>query len=75
VPEKGNSDKSDSCTLIGSQNSDAKGEEPSDIISISDAESLFSDSVDTKAEAGVAIAPTAAHVGTTVIIDDVAFVT
>ncbi len=71
VPEKWKSDQSDSGTLVGRQNSDAKGNESPDIISVSDVDSLFSDSVDAKA--GVATTPT--HIGTVVIMDDIAFVT
>ena len=75
VPENGKGDQSDSVTLIGSKNSDAKDSESSDIISISDVDSLFSDSVDAKTKADATTTPTSAHVGTTVVIDDVAFVT
>ena len=75
VESKENNDKSDSGILVGSQNSDAKGGEPLDTISASDVKSLSSDSADTKAESEVAIAPAPTHVGTVVIIDDVAFVT
>jgi len=46
--------------------------EPSDITSVSDLDSLFSDSFDTKGEAE---ATPSAHVGKAVAIEDVAFVT
>ena len=77
VPEKEESNKTDSGALVDSKNSDTKGDEPgSDIISVSDVDSLFLDSVDTKAEAEVPVAPgTRTHVGTVVVIEDVAFVT
>jgi hypothetical protein len=75
VESKENNDKSDSGILVGSQNSDTKSGEPSDAISASDVKSLFSVSADTKAESEVAIAPAPTHVGTVVVIDDVAFVT
>ena len=51
------------------ENPDAKNSEPSDVISISDLDSLFSEPPDTKDE----VEP--AHVGKVVIIEDVAFVT
>ena len=75
VPENGKVDQSDSATLIGSKNSDGKDNGSSDIISVSDVDSLFSDSVDTKAKAEATTTPTPAHIGTTIVIDDVAFVT
>ena len=77
VPESGKSDHSDSATVVGSRNSEAKGKESPDIISISDMDSLFSDPDDTKVEAEVPATPTPAptHVGTIVVISDVAFVT
>ena len=53
----------------------AKGNESPDIIFVPDADPLSLDSVDTKAQAGVAVAPTPTHVGTVVVIDDAAFVT
>ena len=54
------------------EKSDAKSNEPSDIISVSDLDSLFSDSSDTKGEAEIA---SSAHIGKVVVIEDVAFVT
>jgi len=75
IPSKYKFDKSDSATLIGSQNSDAKGNESPDIISVSDMDSLFSDSAGTKAGAEVAVTSNPTHVGTVVVIEDVAFVT
>ena len=54
------------------EKSDAKSNEPSDIISVSDLDSLFSDSSDTKGEAETA---SSAHIGKVVVIEDVAFVT
>ena len=58
---RGNSDKSD-----------AKSWEPSDIVSVSDLDSLFSEPPDTKGEMEPA---SSAHVGKVVVIEDVAFVT
>ena len=77
APENGKSDHPNSATVVGSQSSDSKGKESPDIVSVSDMESLFSDSDDTKAEAEVPTGPTPtpAHVGTVVVIDDIAFVT
>ena len=75
VLEKGKSSQSDSSTLVDSQNSDAKDDESSDIISVSDMDSLLSDPVDTKTKAEVAPAPTPTHIGTVIVIDGVAFVT
>ena len=75
VPEKRKSEKSNSGTSIGCQYPDAKYNEPSDVISISDVDSLLSDSTDTKAEGGVTPTRTPTHIGTVVVIDDVAFVT
>ena len=73
VSGEGGRAKSDSGTLVDYKNSDAKGNESSDIISISDVDSLFLDSVDTKTEAEAPITPT--HIGTVIVIDDVALVT
>jgi hypothetical protein len=75
APGKEESDKFDSGTLVGSQRSGAKNEEPLDIISVSDVDSLVSGSSDTKVEDEVAVNPAPTHIGTVVIIDDVAFVT
>jgi len=75
VAGKGKSDKSDTSTLVGGQDSDGKGNESLDIISASDVDSLFSDSADTKIEAGVAATPAPTHIGTVVVIEDVGFVT
>ena len=66
--EPGNTD--DDIITVG--NSDAKTREPSDIISVSDLDSLFSGSPDAGSEGGAA---TSAHIGKVVIIEDVAFVT
>ena len=75
VPSKGKNDKSDSATLVGSQNQDAKDSESSDIISVSDMDSVFSDSVDTKAETEATVTSNPTHIGTVVVIEDVTFVT
>ena len=54
------------------EKSDAKSNESSEIISVSDLDSLFSDSSDTKGETETA---SSAHTGKVVAIEDVAFVT
>ena len=54
------------------ESSDAKSSGPSDIISVSDLDSVFSESPDPKGESETA---PSAHVGKVVVIDDVAFVT
>ena len=75
IPEKGKGDKSDPDT-DDIQNSGGKNVSL-DIISISDVDSMFSDPpetvVETKAAATPSPAPT--HIGTVVVIEDVAFVT
>ena len=75
APENGKVDQSDSAILVCNKNPATKNNESSDIISISDVDSLFSDSVDANVKAEAATTPTSAHIGTTVVIDDVAFVT
>jgi len=62
----------DSSDIVVLENSDAKNNESSEIISVSDLDSLFSGSSDTKGEAETA---SSAHVGKVVVIEDVAFVT
>jgi len=54
------------------EKSDAKSSERSDILSVSDLESLFSESSDTKGETE---STSSAHVGRVAVIEDVAFVT
>jgi len=54
------------------EKSDAKSNESSDITSVSDLDSLFSDTSDTKGKTETA---SSAHVGKVVVIEDVAFVT
>ena len=51
---------------------DMKCDESLDIVSLSDLDSLFSDSSDPKDEVG---STSPAHVGTVVVIEDVAFIT
>ena len=51
---------------------DAKSSESSDIISVSDLDSLFSEPSDAKGEAGTT---SSAHVGKVIVIEDVAFIT
>jgi hypothetical protein len=52
--------------------SDVKGNESSDILSVSDLDSLFSELPDTRGETETA---SSAHIGKIVVIEDVAFVT
>ena len=54
------------------ENTDKKGSESPEIVSVSDLDSLFSESSDTKGGTGVT---SSAHVGKVVVIEDVAFVT
>ena len=62
----------DSSDIVVLENSDAESNESPDIISVSDLDSLFSGSFDTKGETGTA---SSAHVGKVVFVEDVAFVT
>ena len=62
----------DNSNIAVLENSGAKINDPSDIVSVSDLDSLFSESSDTKGETTIAAS---AHVGKVVVIDDVAFVT
>ena len=61
--------RNDPSELVTIEHSDMKSGEPSDIISVSDLDSLFSESSNLKEE----IEPT--HFGKVIIIEDVAFVT
>ena len=61
-----------SSDIVVLENSDAKINYPSDIVSVSDLDSLFSESSDTKGETRTT---SSAHVGKVVVIEDVAFVT
>jgi len=54
------------------EKSDAKSNESSDILSVSDLDSVFSESSNTKGEIEMV---SSAHVGKVVVIEDVAFVT
>jgi hypothetical protein len=54
------------------EKSDARDNESSDILSVSDLDSMFSESSDTKGET---VTASSAHVGKVIIIEDVAFVT
>ena len=54
------------------EKSDAKSSEPSDILSVSDLDSMFSESSDAKGETD---STSSAHIGKVVVIEDVAFVT
>jgi hypothetical protein len=54
------------------EKSDAKDSESSDILSVSDLDSMFSESSDAKAETDTV---SSAHVGKVIVIEDVAFVT
>ena len=53
-------------------NSDGKSNECSDIVSVSDVDSLFSDPSELEGETET---PSSAHIGKVVVIEDVAFVT
>ena len=76
VQEKGESDKTGP-GVQDIQTSDEKENASSDVVSVSDVESLFSGPSETIAEAGIEVTPpsTSAHIGTVVVIEDVAFVT
>ena len=54
------------------ENSNAKSHESSDVLSVSDLDSMFSESSDANDETGTA---SSAHVGKVIVIEDVAFVT
>ena len=58
--------------VVGLEKSDATSNESSDISSVSDIESLFSESSETKDGTGTA---SSVHVGKVVVIEDVAFIT
>ena len=60
----------DSSDIVVLENSDVKSNESSDIVSVSDLDSLFSGSSNTKGET-----ETTSHIGKVVVIEDVAFVT
>ena len=61
----------DNSSVANIKNSDVKGNESLDMVSISDLDSLFSEPSE-KGEAGTA---SSAHVGKVVVIEDVAFIT
>ena len=61
--------QNDLSTVVAIEHSDAKCNEPSDIISVSDLDSSSLESLNTRDEIGPA------HFGKVVVIDDVAFVT
>jgi len=61
-----------SSDIVVLESSDTKINDPSDIVSVSDLDSLFSESSDTKGETRTA---SSAHVGKVVVIEDVAFIT
>jgi hypothetical protein len=65
-------EKSRDKDVVVLEKSDAKGNEPSDVLSISDLDSMFSESSDTKDETETT---SSAHLGKVVVIEDVAFVT
>ena len=69
--QKGESDQPDSGMLVGNH----EGDESSDIVSVSDADPLASGSVSTRTEAEVTGTPSPTHIGTVVVIEDVAFIT
>jgi len=65
-------EKSGNSDVVILEKSDAKSNEPSDVLSVSDLDSVFSESSDTEGRAETA---SSAHVGKVVVIKDVAFVT
>ena len=72
VPQVVTKKPRNSSDMVVLENSDPKNNESSDIISVSDLDSLFSESSDTKGKTETA---SSAHVGKVVVIEDVAFVT
>ena len=72
IPQAVTEKPRNSSDIVVLENSDVKGNEASDTISISDLDSLFSGSSDTKGETETT---SSAHVGKVVVIEDVAFVT
>jgi len=72
VPQVVSEKPRDDDAIIVLERSDAKNHECSDVLSISDLDSMFSDPSDTSDETGTA---SSAHVGKVVVIEDVAFVT
>ena len=65
-------DKSRNNNIVVLEKPAAKSNESSDMVSISDIESLFSESSDTKDETESA---SSGHVGKVIVIEDVAFIT
>ena len=65
-------EKSGNSDVVVLEKSDAKGGELSDILSVSDLDSVFSESSDAKGETE---STSSAHIGKVAIIEDVAFVT
>ena len=63
---------SSSSDIVSIENPGAKSDEALDMVSVSDMDSLFSESSDMKGEAEIT---SPAHVGKVVVIEDVAFVT
>ena len=76
VQEKGESEKTGP-SAGKMQSSDERENASSDVVSISDMESLFSDLTETTAEAKIEATPpsTPGHIGTVVVVEDVAFET
>ena len=72
VPQVVTKKPRDSSDIVVLENSDTKNNESSEIISVSDLDSLFSESSDTKGKTETA---SSAHAGKVVVIEDVAFVT
>ena len=62
----------DNSDIVVLENSDVKSNESSEITSVSDLDSLFSGSSDTKGETETT---SSTHIGKVVVIEDVAFVT
>ena len=72
VPQAVTKKPRDDSDIVVLKNSDAKNNEPSEILSVSDLDSLFSESSDTR---GGTETTTSAHVGKVVVIEDAASVT
>ena len=71
APQVATEKPGDNPDVANTENSNAKGNESLDIVSVSDLDSLFSESSE-KGELGTA---SSAHVGKVVVIEDIAFVT
>jgi hypothetical protein len=71
VPQVATEKLGNNTDVVSIEISDANSNESSDVVSISDLDSLFFEPPDTKGEPGI----TSTHVGKVIVIEDVAFVT